>query len=249
MKYPQKQNNRAAGKDSFTLIELLVVIAIIAILASMLLPALNQAREKARAISCTSNLKQLGLSNAMYVNDNDGYFAPIFVLTSANNMWFWYTGRHAIPWMQLLMPYYESTANRLSKKPVSVLSCPSVSAIYKYPWFYAYGTVTVVNEAQRSTTAGAGAVSMMYGFNNRLNKTGEAKMSGISRPSTMIYLGEVQGAYYVDTPMTNGYDFTKITYPALTRHNGHPNFLLMDGHVNSFVKGELQPSYNYWLDL
>lgn len=61
-------------KRNFTLIELLVVIAIIAVLAAMLLPALSKAREKAREISCTGNMKQMGMALALYLDENDEIF-------------------------------------------------------------------------------------------------------------------------------------------------------------------------------
>ncbi len=90
-------------KNRFTLIELLVVIAIIAILAAMLLPALNQARAKAQGINCVSNMKQCGLGLRMYADDNNGFIPMTIQYGDKNPNWGWVL----LGWM------YDSSGNQV----------------------------------------------------------------------------------------------------------------------------------------
>jgi prepilin-type N-terminal cleavage/methylation domain-containing protein len=124
----KKMRNRTHGRAAFTLVELLVVIAIIALLASLLLPGLARAKDKARATQCVSNLRQWAIALSLYAAENEGCIPrrgqgvqPLFLIDRSED-WF-----NALPPL-IDLPSYQSLATNAAialPNDRSIFVCPN----------------------------------------------------------------------------------------------------------------------------
>lgn len=218
------QNSKSLIKWKFTLIELLVVISIIAILAGMLLPALNRAREKGRAIACCGNLKQIGALAEFYLHDNRERYPYFFGEASGGPAW-----------SRLFQN--QAKATKVSDKPLPVWFCPSDPD----PRIKTISTID--NSYIRSGS---------YGYNRAFYPASfPYRRSDIPRPSQKFFLLDAEAGkgdrtfVYTNNPYCG---HVSGSHHGL-QHNFGTNCAFVDGHIERLKNSVLDLSYTIWVPL
>jgi prepilin-type N-terminal cleavage/methylation domain-containing protein/prepilin-type processing-associated H-X9-DG protein len=220
-------------RQGFTLIELLVVIAIIAILAAILFPVFAQAREKARSISCLSNLRQIGLATMMYVQDYDEKFYGQTWPGGCEDTGYWNidptTPKQHFAY--LLFPYI---------KNAQLFHCPSYSGA-TYTAGFALWTCGDPNKVPVVKQVDYGLNSDFFGSAQSLASINSPASLGLIYDNGYLFSGPAvcyQGpgdatprAYFSAIGGNcDGLDPCTV-YGAPTRHTGGSNFVFADGHA------------------
>ena len=215
MKKTENKNN------CFTLIELLVVIAIIVILAGMLLPALSKSRERAKAIACTSNMKQVFNGLSMYVNDYNGWLPRTYWHCEYATSIVGYLG---------ISSYAEWGGAPYYKQPKTVLHCPAADTSITGSVNYYGPSYAVTMKWPGSGGQTNGCWIYLEGWDlprpsQKLNKI----VSGSAILADMNWVLNDHGFAGVQI-FYGDYTLTSSTAPGF-KHNYGSNFLFTDGHV------------------